>query len=112
MKLTTLKPRIQVMQAPAKVAVEVNPSSWRGDKKTAAQRGYGHAWRKARLAYLDKHQYCVYCRRRGEDTAATVVDHKIPHEGDWKLFWDSANNWQPLCKPCHDGEKKREEAAM
>lgn len=32
---------------------------------------------------------------------ASVVDHVIPHRGDKALFWDS-DNWQPLCKPCHD----------
>ena len=32
---------------------------------------------------------------------ATVVDHIIPHRGDQKLFWDQ-NNWQALCKSCHD----------
>jgi 5-methylcytosine-specific restriction protein A len=32
---------------------------------------------------------------------ATVVDHKIPHKGDMKLFWDRSN-WQSLCKCHHD----------
>lgn len=34
-------------------------------------------------------------------TAATVVDHKMPHKGNMALFWDH-DNWQSLCKPCHD----------
>ncbi len=37
-----------------------------------------------------------------------MVDHKIPHKGDQKLFWDR-DNWQPLCKACHDSVKRREE---
>jgi 5-methylcytosine-specific restriction endonuclease McrA len=30
-----------------------------------------------------------------------VVDHIQPHKGDETLFWDE-NNWQPLCRQCHD----------
>jgi 5-methylcytosine-specific restriction protein A len=30
-----------------------------------------------------------------------LVDHIKDHRGDMTLFWDSAGNWQPLCKPCH-----------
>ena len=32
---------------------------------------------------------------------ATVTNHKKPHKGNEALFWDS-NNWEPVCKPCHD----------
>ncbi|WP_343040029.1 HNH endonuclease signature motif containing protein [Methylocystis heyeri] len=39
---------------------------------------------------------------------ATVVDHITPHKGDIKLFWDR-KNWQPLCEPCHNSRKQREE---
>ena len=46
------------------------------------------------------------CEARGRVEPATVVDHIIAHKGDLKLFWDSAN-WQPLCKPHHDGTKQQ-----
>lgn len=75
-------------------------------RKTAAQRGYGSKWQKAREAYLKLHPLCVDHKRRGHIVPATVVDHVIPHRGDLKLFWDR-NNWQSLCKPCHDGHKQR-----
>jgi 5-methylcytosine-specific restriction protein A len=39
--------------------------------------------------------------------AATVVDHVVPHRGDQRLFWDTAN-WAPSCKPCHDAKTARE----
>ena len=39
---------------------------------------------------------------------ATIVDHKIPHRGNYELFWDS-DNWQSLCKRCHDSGKKIKE---
>lgn len=43
-------------------------------------------------------------------TAGSVVDHIEAHRGDMALFWDR-NNWQTLCKPCHDSVKQAEEAA-
>jgi len=39
---------------------------------------------------------------------ATVVDHRIPHRGDKRLFWDR-NNWEPLCASCHSGHKQARE---
>jgi 5-methylcytosine-specific restriction endonuclease McrA len=110
MKLQTLKSRVQMLQAPAKVATEVNPSSWRTSDQSAAQRGYGHKWRVARLGYLAKHPLCVFCLREGEHTAATVVDHSIPHRGDMVLFWKS-EHWQSLCKACHDSEAQKRDKA-
>ena len=67
----------------------------------ADARGYNAEWRRARKAFLQKHPLCEECRKDGRLTPATVVDHIIPHRGDRKLFWDE-NNWQPLCKGCHD----------
>jgi 5-methylcytosine-specific restriction endonuclease McrA len=58
-------------------------------RPSARERGYDTKWDRERRAYL-----------------ATIVDHVIPHRGDRKLFW-SRSNWQPLCKPCHDGPKQR-----
>lgn len=88
----------------------VNPDSWRTSKQTAAQRGYGYRWQKAREVWLGQHPLCVYCERQGRVTAGTVVDHIKPHRGDQDLFWDQ-RNWQTLCKPCHDTVKQAEEAA-
>jgi 5-methylcytosine-specific restriction enzyme A len=68
---------------------------------TAAQRGYGSAWQRARAAFLRQHSQCAACARRGRVTAATVVDHREPHKGDPVKFWDTTR-WQALCKPCHD----------
>ncbi len=78
-------------------------------RESSTQRGYGAAWQRARLGYLRKHPLCVFCRARGLLVAATVVDHIVPHGGDWDRFWDSTN-WQSLCKPCHDRDKQRLEA--
>ena len=68
---------------------------------SSAQRGYGYRWQQARARFLQKHPLCVLCLANGKTEAATVVDHKTPHRGDDKLFWDQ-ENWQPLCKMHHD----------
>ncbi len=72
-------------------------------------RGYGYRWQKARERFLRAHPLCCYCERNGFVTAASIVDHKIPHRGNQELFWDEGN-WQALCKACHDGAKAQEEA--
>ena len=70
-------------------------------RDSASVRGYDAKWRKARDLFLKRHPLCAECMRKGKITPATVVDHKIPHRGDKRLFWDMSN-WQPLCKGCHD----------
>ncbi|MFT0137292.1 HNH endonuclease [Alcanivoracaceae bacterium MT1] len=76
------------------------------NRSSAAKRGYGKRWQKAREQFLAENPLCVFCQARGLVRAATVVDHKIPHKGDMKLFW-RRSNWQALCKPCHDIDKQR-----
>lgn len=68
---------------------------------SAASRGYGSQWRKARVVYLAEHPLCKHCKAQGLLTPATIIDHIKPHRGDMVLFWDQ-NNWQPLCKRHHD----------
>lgn len=58
-------------------------------------------WRRLRRRFLQENPLCVECKKVGRLTAATVVDHIIPHKGDEKLFWDE-DNLQALCKSCHD----------
>lgn len=76
------------------------------ERGSSSHRGYGYKWQKARAAYLKKHPLCVRCQQLGRTTAASVVDHIIPHRNDKALFWDK-NNWQSLCKHCHDSYKQR-----
>jgi len=71
------------------------------------ERGYTVKWRVARLDYLSKNPLCVTCAKRGITTFATVVDHIVPHKGDYKLFWDRSN-WQSMCKVCHDSKTAKE----
>lgn len=82
--------------------------SWRADKRKTAERGYGGKWQRARTAFLSAHPMCERCAREGVSTIATVVNHRIPHRGDIKLFWDR-KNWEPACKRHHDSDIQREE---
>lgn len=70
---------------------------------TAAERGYGARWQRARLVFLGANPLCLPCSKKSppQVTAATVVDHIKDHKGDQQLFWDT-KNWQPSCQPCHD----------
>ena len=71
------------------------------ERPSPAKRGYNSRWRKVRAAYLCKHPLCVKCLAQGRYVQATVVDHIVPHRGDPALLWNE-NNFQALCKPCHD----------
>ena len=85
------------------------------NRESSSGRGYGHKWRQAREGYLKKHPLCAEHDRIGIVEIALIVDHIIPHRieeanrsGDQSrigvalnLFWDR-NNWQSLCKTCHD----------
>lgn len=101
-------PRLAPVHQP--LTEHLNGGGWRANKRTAAQRGYGYRWQKARDQYLQEHPLCVMCQDAGTVKASAVVDHITPHRGDVRLFWDE-NNWQALCKTHHDGEKQRQERA-
>ena len=60
------------------------------------RRGYGSRWEASRRGWLRAHPKCVKCGR-----PANVVDHIVPHKGDWSLFWDFRGNVQSMCTPCH-----------
>ncbi len=80
----------------------------RADRESAARRGYDAAWRRESKRYLLEHPLCVRCLSDGHAVPATVVDHVTPHRGDKKLFWDK-DNWQALCKRCHDKKTMTED---
>ena len=65
---------------------------------TAAAKGYGYRWQKARAAYLLCSPLCVFCKAKGRMVAASVVDHiEPPRLGDAKRSGDSdqiANAWR------------------
>lgn len=62
-------------------------------------------WIKGRAHFLRHNPLCVFCLENGFAEPAKVVDHKIPHKGDEKLFFDQSN-WQPLCDFHHSSIKQ------
>lgn len=62
-----------------------------------------------RPAQLLREPFCRECAARGVRTRATVVDHIVPHRGEWAMFTDRGN-LQSLCKICHDRKTAREQA--
>ena len=85
----------------------------RDNRPSAASRGYGTRWRKARKMFLNKHPLCqcIECVGQGLIRAATVVDHIIPHKGNQALFWDQGN-WQAMAKKCHDKKTASEDGGF
>lgn len=77
---------------------------------TARQRGYSRRWDVAAARFRDTFPLCgecydghpvmSTCHDEHRPVVATVVDHKVPHRGDYRLFWDM-RNWQSLCAECH-----------
>lgn len=73
-------------------------------RPNANDRGYDSKWRRESKAFLalPENRFCA-C---GCGRIADCVDHKIPHRGDMKLFWDR-KNWSPLASsPCHASRKQ------
>lgn len=81
------------------------------NRESAAQRGYDSDWRRYRISYLKAHPLCVECLKEGTVTLAKIVDHIVPHKGDYKLFWDPKNH-QPLCKKHHDRKTASEDGGF
>lgn len=77
-------------------------------RPSARNRGYDSRWRIASKRFLKVNPICKHCEKEGKITAATVVDHVIPHRGNRIIFWDESN-WQPLCKECHDRKTMTED---
>jgi len=63
-------------------------------------------WKRMRRLQLEREPWCADCLARGYYTAATVVDHVIPHRGDETLFF--TGKLQSLCKLHHDRKTARE----
>lgn len=62
-----------------------------------------------RPAQLLREPFCRHCQAVGVRRRATVVDHVVPHRGDWALFVNKQNH-QSLCKTCHDRKTALEQA--
>lgn len=81
----------------------------RSDAGAWAQRQYKtKRWQRVRARQLNRQRYCECPHHKGKRVPADTVDHKIPHRGDPKLFWDE-RNLQSMTKPCHDAHKQSQE---
>jgi len=78
---------------------------------SAASRGYGGRWEKARRTFLSQNPLCAECARQGRTTMAEVVDHIQPARGNQDLFWDR-DNWQSLCARHHSMKTDREDGGF
>lgn len=65
-------------------------------------------WERMRQHQLARNPHCQCPHHVTQKVAATVVDHKQPHRGDARLFWNSSN-LQSLTKQCHDSMKQSQE---
>jgi 5-methylcytosine-specific restriction protein A len=93
------------------VAFEQRKAAFDKQRGSAHERGYTSRWHKARRLFLLSSPLCVACQRAGRLTAATVVDHIVPHRGDAEIFWDRTN-WQTLCASCHSAKTAREDGGF
>src|SRR3990167_10022575 len=48
---------------------------------------------KASRIFKAEHPLCIECNKAGKVKAVEILDHIVPHEGNWEKFWDW-NNWQ------------------
>ena len=114
-RLKTLKPRLGT----ARSRLGNSPSSERDrsrqrDKSAPWRAWYKTArWQRLRKKILARDKY--QCQVTGDLLIGThpapnspVVDHKVPHRGDEKLFWDE-DNLQAVSKKYHDSEKQKQE---
>ena len=55
------------------------------------------------MLFLSSHPFCTdpFLSHEGRLRPAVVLDHIIPHRGDYDLFW-AEWNWQGLCLACND----------
>jgi 5-methylcytosine-specific restriction enzyme A len=78
---------------------------------SAHSRGYTSRWTEYSKQYRCDHPLCVMCAAEGIVAVAGVVDHIVPHKGDYGLMWDDGNH-QPLCKRHHDTKTATEDGAF
>ena len=71
-------------------------------RPSASARGYTSArWRKLRAMKLAESPVCETCSLMGRTTAATEVDHIVPHNGPSDPLFIEWGNLSSKCKSCH-----------
>lgn len=90
----------------SKAAQQRTDREFERKRGSARERGYSSAWDKAAKGHLRNCPLCRYCELHDRVTAAVLVDHLYPHEGDMVLFW-RREWWVSSCDDCHNGFKQR-----
>lgn len=78
-------------------------------RPSARQRGYTREWEKASKRFLARPENALCACGCGRE--ADMVDHRIAHKGDRRLFW-AETNWQPMNSICNRRKAVREEGAF
>lgn len=98
-RLTTLKPRVQLLHKPA--------GTWQDERRgSSTERGYGAEWQRTvkRIRARDA-DLCQPCVRRGEIGFYAAVDHIAPKSRGGS---DADSNLQVICGPCHKAKTAQE----
>jgi 5-methylcytosine-specific restriction endonuclease McrA len=101
--LQTLRPSVAYMPEGEKERDKLRASlPWRQWYNTKR-------WRDLRERVMQRDRFkCNLCKRIEPRSSQLVGDHRRPHKGDERLFWDESNVWL-VCKPCHDSAKQKTE---
>jgi 5-methylcytosine-specific restriction endonuclease McrA len=110
-RLKALKPRLSAAPSRLNRATDERSLDRRRLADTATRKLHKtKRWQDLRWSVLTRDLFtCQVCGRLEGDTSKLVCDHVEPHRGDVAKFW--AGPFQTLCKPCHDGQKQKEEIA-
>lgn len=111
-RLRALKPMISSLPSRLAAPTSEQERNRKRDADLAHRAWYKTSrWQKLRMSILIRDLLTCQmpgCGRIDGNTSRLVADHKTPHRGDERLFWDE-NNLQCLCKPCHDRLKQSQE---
>jgi 5-methylcytosine-specific restriction protein A len=78
-------------------------------RPSARQRSYTSKWERESKAFLalQENRHCA-C---GCGRFADMIDHRVPHKGDMRSFWDRSN-WQPMNRRCNSRKAVLTEGAF
>ncbi|MDR6757826.1 5-methylcytosine-specific restriction endonuclease McrA [Mycoplana sp. BE70] len=117
-RLSTLRPRLSTLAPRIGRAAGDEQARLRERDQTVAWRSWYKTsrWQKLRQKILLRDNYTcqqtgVMCVGKHPADNSPVIDHKIPHRGDERLFWDE-DNLQVVSKAYHDSEKQKQERAQ
>jgi len=81
------------------------------ERGNSGARGYDRRWRKSRALWLAQNPLCVECEKHGNYTPATLVDHIQPVQSAFDPRFYDTDNFQSLCRSCHQQKTFSDRAA-